>query len=104
MNIKQTAHRHGSLAPGHILILLEMYTFPYANQCTNLLHDMNGSEHFTNGLKSWGLIESDIFNSLDSADRSDNVPYLLTNRGKIYVESLRRVRLPVQKWVPGDRQ
>lgn len=96
MNVRQTAHRSGSIAPGHVLILLELHVFPHLDQCAHLENDLNTRRYFLNELISREMIES--YNIPQLGD----VPFRVTERGRIYIASLMRVRLPVKKWVPGD--
>lgn len=97
MNIRQAAHRSGGIAPGHVLILLELHVFPRLDQCTHLSQDLNSAtRYFLDGLISEELIEP--YNIPQLGD----VPFRVTERGKVYISSLMRVRLPVKKWVAGD--
>ncbi len=97
MNVREAAHRSGGIAPGHVLILLELHVFPHLDQCTHLSQDLNsGTCYFLDGLISKELIEP--YNIPQLGD----VPFRLTERGSVYLESLMRVRLPTKKWVPGD--
>lgn len=96
MNIRQTAHRSGGIAPGCVLILLELHVFPYLRQCTHLSNDLNGKRYFLDGLISRKMIEPGNIISLD------DVPFRLTERGRVYFSSLMRVQMPVRKWVASD--
>jgi len=96
MNVREAAHRSDSLAPGHVLILLEVHVFPYLRQCTRLSYSLNGTRYFLNGVINKEMIEP------CSIDEPDGVPFKLTERGRVYLESLMRVRLPTKKWVLND--
>lgn len=98
MNLKNHVRTNTGLALGHILILLEIHVFPNADQCTHLLNDLNGKRYFIDGLMRQEMIEPNALTDLNG------VPFGLTERGAVYVMSLRRVCLPVQKWVPSDEQ
>ena len=81
------------LAPGYYQILIEAYCFPYKHQCYHTEHDYNANRYFINRLLVHGLIE-DTFHSVDEKDAR----YTITERGRVLVEAMCDLPLPVQAW------
>lgn len=90
--------RNVVLAPIHMKRLLEIYCSPAKQNCPHLMSS-TGSCRPIDELMRWGLIERESIRYIETDEHGWNV----TEKGRVYVEALLRLPLPVQSWSVPNR-
>ena len=85
-----------NMPPGMLIMLLELHVFPYRDQCGSL----NGSPAEQNWLAR--LLAAELI-EIDSRRRPLSemcrpTGYHTTERGKVYIDKLGNLPLPVRTW------
>ena len=84
------------MAPGYLMVLLEVHCFPDLDQCVHLEHDLNHSKLFTKELLARGLIEPDPREPpLGSMKESG---FCSTTKGCVYINAMGALPMPTQSW------
>ena len=85
-----------NMPPGCLMMLLELHVFPYRDQCGSL----NGSPAETNWLQM--LLRADLImldpRSPPASDKESRTGYQTTEKGKVHIDKLCRLDLPIQEW------